>query len=88
MQHIQDVCEGTIMMITFSWQSVQSRVIDLSQNNILDIFNPFILDIDVATLQQTVTPGNGNEPPEDLGVFPVTTITGPPRIQVLVYKIL
>lgn len=52
------------------------------QNNVLDVFNPFTLDVDVATLQRTVTPGNGNEPPEDLSTFPVATMTGPSRIQV------
>ena len=55
------------------------------QNNILDIYNPFILDVDVATLQPTVAPGNGNEPPEDLGIFPVATIAGPSRIQVVMH---
>lgn len=55
------------------------------QNNILDVFNPFILDVDVATLLQTVTPGDGNEPPENLGIFPVATIVGPSRIQVIMH---
>ena len=52
------------------------------QNGINDVFNPFIIELSVETPTRTVTPGDGNETPQDLRNAPVVSIFGSSQVQV------
>ena len=49
----------------------------ISKNDIMDVFNPFTIELSVTTPTREVTPGDGNQTAEDLTQFPVV-ITNPP----------
>ena len=55
----------------------------ISKNVIMDLFNPFTIELSVTTPTREVTPGDGNQTAEDLTQFPVVIVNPPPPIQVL-----
>ena len=52
-----------------------------------DVFNPFIMEVRIDTPTRTVTPGNGNEAPEDLSSAPVVSQFGAMQVQVCKTKL-
>ena len=59
-----------------------SKSYNIVQNNIEDIFNPFVMDLTVNIPPRTATTGNGNETLQNLNTYPIVTLTGPTQIEV------